>query len=52
MIINEHYYEVLDMFNDLFIYIFDELKKRFSREIEAVRAQHPFEDLKVLFLGA
>lgn len=47
MTINEHYYEVLDVFSDLFIYIFDELKKRFPRELEAVRAQHPFEDLKV-----
>lgn len=39
--------QVLDMFSNLFIYIFDELKARFAREIEAVRAQHPFEDLQV-----
>ncbi len=48
MAINEHYYEVLDVFSDLFIYIFDELNKRCKPEIEAVRAQYPFEDLKVL----
>ncbi len=47
MAINEHYYEVLDVFSDLFIFIFDELNKRCKPEIEAVRAQYPFEDLKV-----
>ena len=47
MVINEHYYEVLDVFSDLFIFIFDELNKRCKPEIEAVRAQYPFEDLKV-----
>lgn len=46
MVINEHYYEVLDVFSELFIYIFDGLKTRYSKEIEAVRAQHPFEDLQ------
>ena len=39
MTFNEHYYEVLDVFSDLFIFIFDELNKRFKPEIEAVRAQ-------------
>lgn len=48
MAINEHYYEVLDVFSDLFTYIFDGLNSRFKRELEAVRAQHPFEDLKYL----
>jgi aspartyl-tRNA synthetase len=46
MAIGEHYYEVLDVFSDLFIYIFDELNKRCKPELEAVRAQYPFEDLK------
>ncbi len=40
--------QVLDVFSDLFIYIFDGLNIRFRREIEAVRAQHPFEDLQYL----
>ena len=90
MTINEHYSEVLDVFSDLFIYIFDGLNTKYRcafslpyfdasacceataipdacwislnhsavpfsdaslpcrREIEAVRAQHPFEDLKYL----
>ena len=46
MAFSEHYYEVLDVFSDLFIFIFDGLNARFRAEIEAVRAQHPFEDLK------
>jgi aspartyl-tRNA synthetase len=46
MAFNEHYYEVLQVMSDLFIYIFDQLNVRFRAEIEAVRAQHPFEDLK------
>lgn len=48
MSIKEHYYEVLDMVGSLFIFMFDNLKKRYSREIEAVRAQYPFEDLQYL----
>eukprot|EP01138_Halocafeteria_seosinensis_P003060 gb/GECG01003128.1/.p1 GENE.gb/GECG01003128.1/~~gb/GECG01003128.1/.p1 ORF type:complete len:540 (+),score=77.57 gb/GECG01003128.1/:1-1620(+) len=46
MTINEHYSECLDVFSDLFIYIFKGLQTRFKKELEAVRAQHPFEDFK------
>lgn len=42
----EHYHEVLDILDGLFIYMFDGLKSRFALEIEAVRTQYPFEDLK------
>jgi alkanesulfonate monooxygenase SsuD/methylene tetrahydromethanopterin reductase-like flavin-dependent oxidoreductase (luciferase family) len=45
MVFSEHYFEVLDVFSELFIFIFDGLNARFRREIETVRAQHPFEDL-------
>jgi aspartyl-tRNA synthetase len=48
MVINEHYDEVLDVFSDLFIHIFDGINERCQKELEAVRAQHPFEDLKYL----
>jgi aspartyl-tRNA synthetase len=48
MVINEHYDEVLDVFSDLFIHIFDGINERCKKELEAVRAQHPFEDLKYL----
>jgi nondiscriminating aspartyl-tRNA synthetase len=46
MAINEHYDEVLEVFSDLFIHIFDGLKQRCKSELESVREQHPFEDLK------
>jgi aspartyl/asparaginyl-tRNA synthetase len=46
MCINEHYDEVMDVFSDLFIYIFDGLNERCKAELERVREQHPFEDLK------
>mmetsp|Transcript_2368 Transcript_2368/g.2863 ORF Transcript_2368/g.2863 Transcript_2368/m.2863 type:complete len:350 (+) Transcript_2368:1-1050(+) len=46
MAIHEHYDEVLEVFSDLFIYIFDGLNERCKSELERVREQHPFEDLK------
>lgn len=48
MAIHEHYDEILDVFSDLFISIFDGLNERCKTEIERVREQHPFEDLKYL----
>lgn len=48
MVIQEHYDEVLDLFSDLFIHIFDGLNERCKAEIERVREQHPFEDLHYL----
>lgn len=46
MAIHEHYYEVLELFSDLFIYIFDNLATRFAAELQAVNKQHPFEPLQ------
>lgn len=46
MVFNDHYHEVLDVLDGLFNHIFTGLKERFPKEIEAVRAQFPFEDLK------
>jgi nondiscriminating aspartyl-tRNA synthetase len=48
MVIHEHYNEVLDVLSDLFIYIFDGVNERCKDELERVREQHPFEDLKYL----
>lgn len=41
----EHYWEVLDILDGLFNHIFTGLSKSYKDEIEAVRAQYPFEDL-------
>lgn len=38
---------MLDVFSDLFIYIFDNLQSRFAKELEAINKQHPFEPLQV-----
>ncbi|RHY45111.1 hypothetical protein DYB30_000916, partial [Aphanomyces astaci] len=46
MAIKEHYSECLDVFSDLFIYVFDNLNSRFKRELDIINEQHPFEPLK------
>ncbi|CAK4080821.1 unnamed protein product [Aphanomyces euteiches] len=48
MTIKEHYSECLDVFSELFIYVFDNLNSRFKRELEIINKQHPFEPLKYL----
>eukprot|EP00013_Stygamoeba_regulata_P020200 CAMPEP_0177650362 /NCGR_PEP_ID=MMETSP0447-20121125/11900_1 /TAXON_ID=0 /ORGANISM="Stygamoeba regulata, Strain BSH-02190019" /LENGTH=574 /DNA_ID=CAMNT_0019153223 /DNA_START=197 /DNA_END=1921 /DNA_ORIENTATION=+ len=45
MEIKEHYHEVLDMLEGVFLYIFDGLNERFAPELAAVNAQFPFEPL-------
>lgn len=47
MAFEEHYHEVLDVLSELFVFIFTELKSRFSREIELVRKQYPVEEFKL-----
>ena len=48
MAINEHYFEVLDVIDALFLHIFDGLTAKFGAELAAVNAQHPFEPLQYL----
>mmetsp|Transcript_25663 Transcript_25663/g.42206 ORF Transcript_25663/g.42206 Transcript_25663/m.42206 type:complete len:547 (-) Transcript_25663:249-1889(-) len=48
MAIKEHYSEVLDVLDGLFVYIFENLEKRFGKELEAVKLQFPFEPFKFL----
>mmetsp|Transcript_14303 Transcript_14303/g.34268 ORF Transcript_14303/g.34268 Transcript_14303/m.34268 type:complete len:607 (+) Transcript_14303:104-1924(+) len=48
MVIQEHYDEVLQVYNDLFIYIFDGINERCKEELERVREQHPYENLQYL----
>jgi|Transcript_3931 nondiscriminating aspartyl-tRNA synthetase len=48
MAIKEHYFEVLDVLDDLFIHMFDGLNERFSHELKVVAQQHPYEPLKYL----
>ena len=48
MAIKEHFFEVLDVLDDLFVHMFDGLNERFAHELEVVNQQHPFEPLKYL----
>ena len=42
----EHYDEVLDVMDAMFNYMFKGLSEKYKTELEAVREQYPFEDLK------
>lgn len=47
MSFNEHYHEVLDILAGLFTFIFQQLPKRYAKEIEMVRKQFPVDDFLV-----
>jgi len=46
MTFKDHYHEVLEVLESLFLHIFRGINERCPRELEAVRAQYPFADLK------
>lgn len=46
MAIQNHYSEVLDVIDQMFIYIFDNIETRFAKELETIQTQYPFEPLK------
>jgi len=48
MVIKEHYYEVLETFSDLFVYIFDHLNSEYAEELSIINEQHPFTPLRYL----
>ncbi|KAK9101023.1 hypothetical protein Scep_024453 [Stephania cephalantha] len=48
MEIKEHYSEVMDVVDRLFVAIFDSLNENCQKELEAIRKQYPFEPLKYL----
>ena len=47
MTIKEHYFEVLDLLADLFVFICRGLESKYKPELEVIRKQYPFEDFKV-----
>ena len=47
MTIREHYFEILDVIDDLFVHMFDGLAKM-TKELETVNSQYPFEPLEYL----
>ncbi|KAJ3281996.1 aspartate--tRNA ligase dps1 [Borealophlyctis nickersoniae] len=48
MSFNEHYHEILDVLDGLFVHIFDGLKTRYAAELEVIKRQYPFEDILYL----
>lgn len=44
MTIEEHYHETLETIDGLLRFVFTELKKRYSKEIDVVRQQFPSQD--------
>ncbi|KAJ2956329.1 hypothetical protein NQZ79_g7790 [Umbelopsis isabellina] len=48
MAFEEHYHEVLDVLDEMFVSIFTGLKEKFNNELEAVKRQMPFEDFQFL----
>lgn len=48
MCFNYHYHEVLDVLDQLFVYIFKGLRDRYAEEIETVNRQYPSEPFKFL----
>jgi len=46
MAFNDHYHEVLDVLDGLFVSIFEGLESRFAKELQTVNQQFPFEPLK------
>lgn len=45
MVFNEHYHEVLDVLDEMFMYIFDGLAERYQTEMSVIKRQFPFEPL-------
>ena len=48
MTIKEHYSEVLDVIDELFVNMFDGLSERCAKQLEVINAQYPFAPLKYL----
>ncbi|KAL9225015.1 hypothetical protein vseg_000987 [Gypsophila vaccaria] len=48
MVIREHYSEVMDVVDELFVALFDHLNEKLGEELEAVSKQYPFTPLKYL----
>ncbi|GAA5798168.1 hypothetical protein EDC94DRAFT_639647 [Helicostylum pulchrum] len=48
MAFNEHYHEVLEVLEDLIVFLLTNLKSRFSNEIEIIKKQYEFEDFEFL----
>ena len=46
MVFKHHYFEILDILADMFVYIFEGLATRFDKELKIINDQYPFEPFK------
>ena len=46
MTIEEHYHEVMELLDSLFLHIFRGLRQKYAKEIEVVRKQFPADEFK------
>jgi len=47
MAFEEHYHEVLGLIEQMFLFIFNELKSKYAREIQVIRRQYPIEEFLI-----
>ena len=43
----DHYFEVLDLIGNLMVYLVENLKTRYARELGIINEQYPFEEFKI-----
>lgn len=43
----DHYFEVLDLIGELMVYMVENLKTRFGKELSIINDQYPFEEFKI-----
>ncbi|ORZ04398.1 hypothetical protein BCR41DRAFT_362728 [Lobosporangium transversale] len=48
MAFEEHYHEILDVFDELFVYIFTGLENEYAADLKIVQRQYPFEKFQFL----
>lgn len=47
MAFEDDYHEVLNILQDMLIFIFTEIKTRYARELKTINVQYPFEDFLI-----
>lgn len=45
MDIKYHYTEILDLLDEMFVFIFEQIKTKFAKELAIIKQQYPFEEL-------
>ena len=43
----DHYFEVLDLIGELMVYLVENIKSRYAKELAVINQQYPFEEFKI-----